>query len=626
MTDLVTRPAIKAIFETGDPLSQSAFVNLVDSLAINTEVAAKQNLLTTVDPRLLQAQTLFGAGNLAEWFDRQYSASVETTESGKSKRVAICMCGDSLAERITGWIAWQTLKDYPRNTGKMVQNIGWNLVYDPISYSVPSGPFHTLSGGATYPNGQYAYWPSGKIFVLPPGGIVTYDPQKLTTIKCAFIKEANAGTVVIETSPDGTTWTAQGAAVVADQVSTVGAVESRTVSAAKLYVRIRNSHGSKTLRLIGAYLGYADNVAGFDGMSVSEGGINCGQFATTPSAIYTPIMTAMNPALITFQWNDGLTYFVEEYWTQLMAFARAGNSNRSVLWICNSAYSGTGDADMLEVMRYLRSRVVTDKIAIFDASTCIGTYADVEAAGWEGDGVHMDTRFYAYCYQVLQQQLPTLSQFERKSDKETVVREKMVVEATTQACEIRAVGAQAGGVSHAVMNAKSSDSNAGRVSFGANAKTINQYDSNLTRIDDTFSGWAWQFYCNTSSFDDAQSIASLEYIDADGTQTQYAKCTAAGAWTLKSLIVQAACTVSGDFTAGPCYLSDVNVGLTRFVFSNNYLGGISEFRDGSGNVKALIDGYTGRVNFANLPTSASGLASGDLWIDTGAGRVIKAVA
>lgn len=48
MTDLVTRSAIKATFETGDNLNQTAFANLIDSLAINSEVAAKQNLLTTL--------------------------------------------------------------------------------------------------------------------------------------------------------------------------------------------------------------------------------------------------------------------------------------------------------------------------------------------------------------------------------------------------------------------------------------------------------------------------------------------------------------------------------------------------------------------------------------------------
>jgi hypothetical protein len=33
-----------------------------------------------------------------------------------------------------------------------------------------------------------------------------------------------------------------------------------------------------------------------------------------------------------------------------------------------------------------------------------------------------------------------------------------------------------------------------------------------------------------------------------------------------------------------------------------------------------------KINAASLPTSSSGLSSGDLWIDTSAGRVIKVVA
>lgn len=30
-----------------------------------------------------------------------------------------------------------------------------------------------------------------------------------------------------------------------------------------------------------------------------------------------------------------------------------------------------------------------------------------------------------------------------------------------------------------------------------------------------------------------------------------------------------------------------------------------------------------RINAANLPTSSAGLSAGDLWVDTGAGNVLK---
>lgn len=43
MTDLATRSALKATFQTGDPLDQTAFENLIDSVPINSEVANPWN-------------------------------------------------------------------------------------------------------------------------------------------------------------------------------------------------------------------------------------------------------------------------------------------------------------------------------------------------------------------------------------------------------------------------------------------------------------------------------------------------------------------------------------------------------------------------------------------------------
>lgn len=41
MTNLVTRTAVKAIFETGDPLSEASFISLIDTVATKEEVDAK---------------------------------------------------------------------------------------------------------------------------------------------------------------------------------------------------------------------------------------------------------------------------------------------------------------------------------------------------------------------------------------------------------------------------------------------------------------------------------------------------------------------------------------------------------------------------------------------------------
>jgi hypothetical protein len=40
---------------------------------------------------------------------------------------------------------------------------------------------------------------------------------------------------------------------------------------------------------------------------------------------------------------------------------------------------------------------------------------------------------------------------------------------------------------------------------------------------------------------------------------------------------------------------------------------------------AVLTKLSGYINAADLPTSSAGLASGDLWVDTGASNVIKRV-
>lgn len=57
MSDLTTRAAIKAIFQTGDPLNQAAFVDLIDSVAINTEVDAVNNSISATDFEIQSASS-----------------------------------------------------------------------------------------------------------------------------------------------------------------------------------------------------------------------------------------------------------------------------------------------------------------------------------------------------------------------------------------------------------------------------------------------------------------------------------------------------------------------------------------------------------------------------------------
>ncbi len=81
-----------------------------------------------------------------------------------------------------------------------------------------------------------------------------------------------------------------------------------------------------------------------------------------------------------------------------MAFARAGDPNRSVFFVANHSYSTNpsatenpaADAESLVVRNFLRTKVESHKIALLDMRALAGTFADIAAANWKGsdnDGV-----------------------------------------------------------------------------------------------------------------------------------------------------------------------------------------------------------------------------------------------
>jgi len=350
-----------------------------------------------------------------EWFSRQFNIATASTTANANKRLHIMNCGDSLAAKVGGWIGWHFQRAYG-GAGKDGGFIGQGtLVTDPVSFPVPGGPFHGLNGDATSISGDFAFWPSGTYYSVGPGGSIRWTTSTIVTcaeVKVYYIAEPGAASFVIETSLDNTTWTQQGASINANNGTTIGAIAKRTWTEARVHIRARVTSGSGRVKIIGAYTGYATSVAGFDGSHAYQGGINPTQFCQCASDIYLPIVTDLNPALITFHFDDPLFEF-ENNWTKLMAFARAGNNNRSVLFIANGPRLPDGDVKMREVADYLRAKVDSDNIGFFDCMEAVGPWARLNALGWQGDAIHHDARSYAYCASILIKHLSLTTIFDK---------------------------------------------------------------------------------------------------------------------------------------------------------------------------------------------------------------------
>jgi len=366
-------------------------------------------------PQGLQGAQNEGVGQMHTWFARQFNIATASTTANANKRLHLMTCGDSLAARVAGWIGWYFQRAYG-GAGKDGGFIGQGtLVADPVSFFVPGGTFPGLNGDASLVSSDFAIWPSGKYYSVGPAGSIRWDT--FTTVTCAevrvyYIAEPGAAVFVIETSPDNTTWTQQGASINANNGATIGAIAKRTFNEAKVNIRARVTSGSGRVKIIGAYTGYATSVAGFDGSHVFLEGISPTSFCMCPSEIYTPIVSDLNPALITFHFDDPVSEYANN-WTKLMAFAKAGDSSRSVLFIGNGPRQSDGDVQMRAVAEYMRAKVASENIGFFDCMAAVGPWARLNGLGWQGDAIHHDSRAYAYCASMLIKQLGLTTIFDK---------------------------------------------------------------------------------------------------------------------------------------------------------------------------------------------------------------------
>lgn len=378
----------------------------VDELVFpNSTVSIAGSVATiNVGAGIASSNGLEGLGQLHEWFHRQHNIWTASTTAGANKRLALCINGDSLGSRCAGWIGYWLQQTLGSTKDGGFQGNG-TIVTEPTSFNVPGGPFPGLTGDASLITGAFAIWPNGQYWDIGPSGTIKWASTNAITlamVKIYYIAESGAGSFAIETSTDDINWTQQGATVSAANGSQIGAVATRSFTEAKVWMRVRSTSGR--IKIIGAYTGYATSVAGYDGMSIQAGGISPTQFCTTPSTIYTPILADLDPAMMTFHFDDTRAEY-ETNWTNMLAIARAGNPSRSVLFIANGPRQSDGDATMSDAAAYLRSRVDADNIAVFDMWEAIGPWSRIVAHGWEGDGIHLNPRAYAYSASLMMDKL-----------------------------------------------------------------------------------------------------------------------------------------------------------------------------------------------------------------------------
>ena len=383
MSDKTT---LKTYFNTDDTPTEGQFADLIDSVVLVSD------LQVAISPYL------FGSGHLHYFYERQYNYA---TNTGTNRRPSIWYGGDSLAFRVAGFVAQWTKEDHPGKHG-----VGFASEYAISSFIPPGGPVVTLSGSATAVTGAYTLWINGCYWTLGAAGAIRYEanpsgPIECEVIKIAYIAEFGAGTFQIQTSVDGVTgWTNRGGIIDANNVSQIGVVASTTISQQTVYVRVLGVSG--TVKILGPVIGFPATTKGCDFGDISVGGIPPREMVRTPSAIYTPILTDLNPALFIIHFNDyepvadpidGYSLF----WDTLITVLRAGNQNRSILFIANGPQTdATKDTITRSTRDYLVAKVNVDRIAVIDMYAMVGPFDVLDDLNWEGDTVHVSPIAYAY--------------------------------------------------------------------------------------------------------------------------------------------------------------------------------------------------------------------------------------
>lgn len=347
----------------------------------------------------VRLRALAGVGNLREWFERQHNAFTNTPTAGKNKRVSICLFGDSLVQRMAGWLAYYASESY----GYSGQSGGFGNLGGPVYTGGPNAPlglFYQRTGDTTEVLNGFSIWPNGQYIDVGPGGTIYWPFVTGSTVdlwKIAYVSEPSAATFVVEiASATAGPWTQLGAEVNASNATQIGSIVSRNSGTfLRRFIRLRNTHATARVKVIDAYAGWATTVRGYDGLGISQGGISPSQAAQASPAIFTPIMASLDPGLIVVHFDDSLASY-ENNWSALMAFLRAGNANRSLLFVSNGPHANLTDADSEATLRFLLGKVRSDNIAVLDMMSLLSSYAAATQQGWVGDGVHLDERAYAY--------------------------------------------------------------------------------------------------------------------------------------------------------------------------------------------------------------------------------------
>lgn len=274
-----------------------------------------------------------------------------------------------------------------------------------------------------------------------------------------YVQQPGGGSFVLEyaTAQNAGTWTQVGSAISTSGTLLGGIATASLPSRGRYWFRARVTSG--TVRFIsGWYDDGGKTVRGNDGFCASAGGISPAQGNQCEAEIVTPILAHMDPALVTFHYDDlncsadlgallakmrgtvtrtcsgtngqstitvndatglyvGMTGFSPDGFTvggraitaisgttitlssaNVSTFSNTAVTFRTpcpTLVIANHAKVGEADATTRASVTEWQNNATVFDYAVFDALSAMGTASELQAMAQQGDGVHLSTEAYA---------------------------------------------------------------------------------------------------------------------------------------------------------------------------------------------------------------------------------------
>lgn len=270
----------------------------------------------------------------------------------------------------------------------------------------PSGTAIAASAGdVLYGNGafnaltnQWSYWPTGSLTEITNGNSPTFltggaNPL-FTKIQFFYIKEPGGGNFDVKVN--GVT---VGSVTTANATISIGKFEY-SQSVAQYSVSISCTSGSVKIAM--AHFINA-NVTGIDYYNCTVGGIsldNCFKYQTSIDN-FVFFLNAIGVDLFTFEMKEALTYPDGTTFSQRISqlcdiLDASGLTDNSDVVLFGSTPVATGDADQITQNTILRNAAISRRLMYWDGYSPIGSYANMVTLGWQGDGVHPDTKASAY--------------------------------------------------------------------------------------------------------------------------------------------------------------------------------------------------------------------------------------